>query len=93
MTQYVVTRWYRAPELLLLASNYTKAIDMWSIGCILGELLTGGPLFRGKDALATLKLIIELLGKPPEDDMRHIPSSSYKTFIQCLPSVGQIKHT
>jgi mitogen-activated protein kinase 1/3 len=48
LTEYVVTRWYRAPEVILNASNYTKAIDIWSIGCILAELLGRTPLFPGK---------------------------------------------
>lgn len=47
LTEYVVTRWYRAPEVILNASNYTKAIDIWSIGCILAELLGRTPLFPG----------------------------------------------
>ncbi|KAG2332059.1 hypothetical protein Bca52824_003239 [Brassica carinata] len=45
MTEYVVTRWYRAPELLLDCSEYTAAIDIWSVGCILGEIMTGQPTF------------------------------------------------
>jgi serine/threonine protein kinase len=47
MTEYVVTRWYRAPELLLSCEHYTAAIDMWSVGCILAELLGRKPLFPG----------------------------------------------
>jgi len=47
MTQYVATRWYRAPELMLLTLNYTAAIDMWSVGCILAEMLGRKHLFRG----------------------------------------------
>ncbi len=47
MTEYVVTRWYRAPELLLSCEHYTAAIDMWSVGCILAELLGRRPLFPG----------------------------------------------
>ena len=47
LTEYVVTRWYRAPEVILNASNYTKAIDIWSLGCILAELLGRTPLFPG----------------------------------------------
>ena len=47
MTEYVVTRWYRAPELLLSCDHYTAAIDMWSVGCILAELLGRRPLFPG----------------------------------------------
>jgi serine/threonine protein kinase len=47
MTEYVVTRWYRAPELLLSCDHYTASIDMWSVGCILAELLGRRPLFPG----------------------------------------------
>ena len=49
MTEYVVTRWYRAPEPLLNTSEYTAAIDIWSVGCILMEILRREPLFPGKD--------------------------------------------
>ena len=52
MTEYIVTRWYRAPEVLLQRSrNYTKAIDMWSVGCIFAEMLLGEPLFPGEEML------------------------------------------
>ena len=47
MTDYVATRWYRAPEILLSCKRYTKAIDMWSVGCILAELVGRKPLFPG----------------------------------------------
>ena len=60
MTEYVVTRWYRAPELLLNCSEYTAAIDIWSVGCILGEILTREPLFPGKDYVHQLRLITEV---------------------------------
>jgi mitogen-activated protein kinase 1/3 len=49
--RYVVTRWYRAPEVILQASEYTKAIDIWSAGCIFAELIGRTPLFPGKDYL------------------------------------------
>jgi mitogen-activated protein kinase 15 len=45
MTEYVATRWYRAPEILLGSVHYTYGVDMWSIGCILGELIGGKPMF------------------------------------------------
>jgi len=45
ITEYVVTRWYRAPEILLSTADYTKAIDIWSIGCIFAELLGRTPIF------------------------------------------------
>ena len=54
MTEYVATRWYRAPEIMLAFRSYTKAIDMWSVGCILAELLGSKPLFKGRDCILNL---------------------------------------
>jgi len=59
MTGYVCTRWYRAPELMLCDGTYTSAMDMWSVGCILGELIFGQPLFPGRHYLDQLRLVIE----------------------------------
>jgi hypothetical protein len=61
MTEYVVTRWYRAPELLLNCSEYTAAIDVWSVGCIFMELLNREPLFPGRDYVQQLRLITEVI--------------------------------
>lgn len=63
MTPCVVTLWYRAPELLLGSTHHTTAIDMWAIGCILGELLGHKPLLPGKSEIQQIELIIDLLGK------------------------------
>ncbi|MBA0745245.1 hypothetical protein Gogos_007825 [Gossypium gossypioides] len=60
MTEYVVTRWYRAPELLLNCSEYTAAIDIWSVGCILMEIIRREPLFSGKDYVQQLGLITQV---------------------------------
>lgn len=57
MTQLVVTLWYRAPELLLGADKYDRAIDMWSLGCIFGELLTKEPLLQGKNEVDELSKV------------------------------------
>jgi len=51
LTDYVATRWYRAPEILLGSNKYTKGVDMWSMGCILAELLLGKPVFPGTSTL------------------------------------------
>jgi serine/threonine protein kinase len=48
LTDYVATRWYRAPEILLGSTKYGKPVDMWSLGCILGEMITGKPIFPGQ---------------------------------------------
>lgn len=85
MTEYVATRWYRAPEIMLTASKYTTAIDVWSVGCILGELLLGTPLFPGKDYRHQLILIFQLLGSPTGDDYANIKSRRAKEYIRSLP--------
>ncbi|CAM0945354.1 unnamed protein product [Alopecurus aequalis] len=66
-TQLVVTLWYRAPELLLGAKEYSTAIDMWSMGCIMAELLSKKPLFDGKRDIDQLSKIFKMLGTPNED--------------------------
>merc|ERR1711916_274853 len=61
LTEYVATRWYRAPEVMLSWKNYTKAIDVWAVGCILAELLGRRPLFPGRDYLHQVGLILDVL--------------------------------
>lgn len=85
LTEYVATRWYRAPEIMLSASQYSTAIDVWSVGCILAEMLTYKPLFPGKDYIQQLKLILEVVGTPNSEDLRNIKSSRARAFIQSLP--------
>ncbi|GFY91535.1 protein kinase superfamily protein [Actinidia rufa] len=65
-THLVVTLWYRAPELLLGAKQYSTAIDMWSLGCIMAELLSKAPLFNGKTEFDQLDKIFRILGTPNE---------------------------
>jgi len=83
-TDYVVTRWYRAPE-LILSHHYTNGIDMWSIGCIMGEMLTGRVLFPGKDVKNQLELICDITGKPTSDDIWYVTSKRALKFLQDLP--------
>ncbi|XP_051134242.1 mitogen-activated protein kinase homolog NTF6 [Andrographis paniculata] len=87
MTEYVVTRWYRAPELLLNCSEYTAAIDMWSVGCILMEIIAREPLFPGKDYVQQLGLINELLGSPDESDLRFLRSDNARRYVKQLPYI------
>ncbi|GJN36084.1 hypothetical protein PR202_gb24920 [Eleusine coracana subsp. coracana] len=81
-TDYVATRWYRAPELCgSFFSKYTPAIDIWSIGCIFAELLTGKPLFPGKNVVHQLDIITDLLGTPsPEAISRALADSYFKNI-------------
>jgi serine/threonine protein kinase len=76
MTEHVVTRWYRPPELMLSPDGrYNESLDVWSVGCILGELLQRKPLFPGKDFIDQLTLILNVIGTPDEDEKRYIQVS------------------
>ncbi|ODQ77207.1 hypothetical protein BABINDRAFT_163712 [Babjeviella inositovora NRRL Y-12698] len=90
MTEYVATRWYRAPEIMLSSSQYTTAIDIWSMGCILAELFMAAPLFPGKDYRHQLLLIFELLGTPSSDDMLSVRSKRAREYIRTLPQFPRV---
>ncbi|GMI77170.1 hypothetical protein like AT1G07880 [Hibiscus trionum] len=85
MTEYVVTRWYRAPELLLNCLEYTAAIDIWSVGCILMEIIRREPLFAGKDYVQQLGLITQLLGSPEDSDLGFLRSDNARKYVKQLP--------
>ena len=84
-TQYVVTRWYRAPEVIQNASEYTKAIDIWSIGCIFAELQGRTALYPGEDYLDQIQRVISVLGTPTYDDQSYICNEQALMFIKSLP--------
>ncbi|PWN19795.1 Pkinase-domain-containing protein [Microstroma glucosiphilum] len=85
MTEYVATRWYRAPEIMLSFQNYTTAIDVWSVGCILAELLGGKPIFKGRDYVDQLNQILHYLGTPSEETLRRVGSPRAQEYIRSLP--------
>jgi cell division cycle 2-like protein len=96
LTQLVVTLWYRAPELLLGAATYGFEIDMWSIGCIFGELLTRNPLLQGKNEIDQLSKIFELLGVPTEETwpgFRRLPNAKSLTFPKQSATTGSLLRT
>lgn len=81
-TDYVATRWYRAPELCgSFSSKYTPAIDIWSIGCIFAEVLTGKPLFPGKSVVHQLELITDLLGTPSPDTISGVRNDKARKYL------------
>ncbi|KAI4388239.1 hypothetical protein MLD38_000586 [Melastoma candidum] len=81
-TDYVATRWYRAPELCgSFYSKYTPAIDIWSIGCIFAEVLTGKPLFPGKTVIHQLDLITDLLGTPPPESISGVRNEKARRYL------------
>lgn len=84
LTDYVATRWYRAPEILLGSTRYTKGVDMWSIGCILGELLSGQPMFPGESTMNQLEKILEVTGWPDKTAIKEIKSKFTNTMLESL---------
>ncbi|WVZ56549.1 hypothetical protein U9M48_007059 [Paspalum notatum var. saurae] len=102
MTEYVVTRWYRAPELLLNSTDYSAAIDVWSVGCIFMELINRQPLFPGRDHMHQMRLITEVIGTPTDDElgfirnedarkyMRHLPQFPRRPFASLFPRVQPV---
>ncbi|KAJ8364330.1 hypothetical protein SKAU_G00131610 [Synaphobranchus kaupii] len=93
MTEYVATRWYRAPELMLFLHHYSLAIDMWSVGCIFAEMLGRKQLFPGKHYVHQLQLILHVLGTPPEDVIEAIGADRVRSYVQSLPSRSPIPLT
>lgn len=64
MTEYVATRWYRAPEILLGSHTYTKGVDIWAFGCLVGEMIRGKPLFTGTSTVNQLEKLLSWTGAP-----------------------------
>ncbi|XP_045894388.1 mitogen-activated protein kinase 12 [Micropterus dolomieu] len=87
MTGYVVTRWYRAPEVILSWMHYTQTVDIWSVGCIMAEMLKGRPLFKGSDHLDQLTEIMKVTGTPTQEFILKLDSEDAKRYIKSLPKV------
>jgi len=91
LMESVTTRWYIAPEGLFSSSNYDKAVDIWSVGCIFGELIGGRPLFQGKENLEQVRVIVDVLGTPTAEDFEAMGNPGLKNFIlKELPSKTKI---
>lgn len=87
LTEYVVTRWYRAPEIMLSSQDYSKAIDIWSVGCIFGEMLGRKPMFAGHDYIDQLKRITKVIGTPRnESELWFVRNPKAKLFMLQLPA-------
>lgn len=96
LTDYVVTRWYRPPELLFGNTNYTTEVDIWSIGCILAEMYNRKPLFPGKSTLEQIQIItlamgkipLEVIEKPESQTLwKNIPDGHSISLAQLVPKM------
>ena len=85
LTEYVATRWYRAPEILLGSTKYTKGVDMWSMGCILAEMMLGKPLFPGTSTLNQIQRVLEVTGRPSKEEMLSVQAPQAETIIETIP--------
>jgi mitogen-activated protein kinase 1/3 len=90
LTEYVVTRWYRAPEIMLACHEYSYPIDVWSVGCIFAELILRKPYFPGDDYIAQLTIIADKLGKLSEADLDFVTSEKAKRFMKKLPNKAPV---
>jgi len=72
LTDYIATRWYRAPEVILSWKQYTGAIDVWSVGCILAELIKRKPLLPAQNEQDLMHMITNLIGNPDKDLIQKI---------------------
>ncbi|XP_076104446.1 extracellular signal-regulated kinase 2-like isoform X3 [Mytilus galloprovincialis] len=89
LTEYVATRWYRAPEILLASHRYTKGVDMWSLGCILGEMLAGKPLFPGSSTINQIEKIMTYIAEPCREDIDSIKSAYGASVLEKAASRGK----
>ncbi|EDQ87061.1 uncharacterized protein MONBRDRAFT_27550 [Monosiga brevicollis MX1] len=91
LTEYVATRWYRAPEIMLNSKAYDKAIDVWSTGCILAEMLGSRPLFPGRHYLDQLNRILSVVGTPSESDLACIRNEKARRYVQSQPFSDKVQ--
>uniref|UniRef100_A0A3Q1H7G8 mitogen-activated protein kinase n=1 Tax=Anabas testudineus TaxID=64144 RepID=A0A3Q1H7G8_ANATE len=85
MTGYVVTRWYRAPEIIFNWMHYSQTVDVWSAACILAEMITGQVLFPGHDSIDQLKKILNMTGTPNPSLVQKMQSKDAQVYVQGLP--------
>ncbi|CAH1233901.1 MAPK1 [Branchiostoma lanceolatum] len=101
LTEYVATRWYRAPEIMLNSKGYTKSIDIWSVGCILAEMLNNRPIFPGKHCILNpakscppdldqISHILGVVGSPSSEDLSWIINEKARSYLTSLPYKAKV---
>jgi len=85
-----VTLWYRAPDVLLGSRTYSTSIDVWSCGCIFAEMISGVPLFRGRDNQDQLLHIMRVIGTPDDRTLRKIATDSPEITLKQYPRYPKI---
>ena len=85
LTEYVVTRYYRAPEIMLSSHEYSHDVDIWSAGCTLGEVMSGRIMFPGQHYIEQINLIINCRGTPNEATRKQITNEFALKYVESLP--------
>src|ERR1700748_3633162 len=93
MMRKVVTLWYRAPDVLLGSRTYSTSIDVWSCGCIFAEMISGVPLFRGRDNADQLLHIMRIIGTPDERTLRKMVAESVRLLSMGFYAIGHCSNT
>ena len=99
-TEYISTRWYRAPECVLRSRSYNFKADIFAVGCIMAELFLMSPLFPGKDAVDQFKVMCKILGSPQENEwadglrlfprikLKELPKHRKKNLKEIIPNAS-----
>lgn len=88
---YVVTRWYRAPEVILCESEYDEGIDLWAVGCVFAELIGRQPLLTGKNHLNQIQIIQQFLGKLSQEDLAPFDSQVRNYLLNNEAKLGIVE--
>lgn len=87
MTEYIATRWYRAPEIILGSRHYSKAIDIWSFGCLIYETFTGKALFPGNSTLNQIERVLMWTGVPSLNDLQSLKTNFGKQLLDLISTI------
>jgi mitogen-activated protein kinase 15 len=87
LTEYIATRWYRAPEILLGSKKYSTAADVWSFGCLIGELFSGKPMFPGHSTLNQIERVITWTGPPTIQDLQSLKTNFGREMLELLTKI------
>lgn len=88
MTDYVATRWYRSPEILLGSTKYSTSVDVWAVGCLLAEMIYGKPILPGSSTMNQMERIIQLFGTPSDEEVESMKSQYASIMLQKIPPVA-----
>jgi mitogen-activated protein kinase 15 len=84
MTDYIATRWYRAPELLLGCKDYNKEVDIWAFGCLIGEMFYGKALFPGTSTINQIEKVVAWTGPPTSTELKQMSIGMNQALLQLL---------